>query len=128
VAAAVARCNPAKHRGPAGARVLHHTSATVVNETPDARDPLDEARLGLVRDFLLREFRGWYQTDYFDGTEAAQVFVLETEHGRRHTLVVPVETFADTGFMRLCDAELATALKLAPGGRLTLMLSGVRFN
>jgi hypothetical protein len=100
----------------------------VSNETPDSRAPVDEARLRLVRDFLLREFRDWLQIEYFDVAEGAMVFVLETEHGRQHTLAVPLETFKVAGFMRFCNAELGAAIKLAPWRRFTLTPDGVRLH
>jgi hypothetical protein len=127
VAASVTRCNPAKGLRLVRARDLHQARGPVTHETPDTRRPFDEARLRLVRDFLIREFRGWRQTEYFDDVETAHVFVLETDHGRRHTLAVPLETLEDAAFMWFCNAELAAALKLAPEQRLTLTPHGVRF-
>jgi hypothetical protein len=102
--------------------------AQVINETPDPQAPVDEAKLRLIRDFFLREFRDWRLTEYFDAAEGAMVFRLETEHGRQHTLVVPLETFKDIGFLRFCNAELVAAIKLAPWKRFTLTPDGVQFH
>jgi hypothetical protein len=78
----------------------------VSNETPDPQAPVDEAKLRLIRNFLLREFRDLRLIEDFDVAESAMVFHLETEHGRQHTLVVPLATFKDIGFLRFCNAEL----------------------
>jgi hypothetical protein len=92
----------------------------------DSPRPVDDATLRPVRDFLAREFRDWLQLEYFDVAEDAMMFVLETDQGRQHTLAVPVETFKDADFMRLCNAELAEAIKLAQWRRVTLTPNGVR--
>jgi hypothetical protein len=107
------------------ARAVHFSPGSMASQSPDPPSFLDESKLQLVRDFLLREFRGYYQADYFDEVERAQVFIVESEHGRRHTLVVPLGTFAVTEFMWFCTPELAATLKAAPEGRFTLMPNGV---
>jgi hypothetical protein len=88
----------------------------VSNETPEPETPVDEAKLRPMRDFLLREFRDALGIEYFDVAESAMVFRPETEHGRQHTLVVPLETFKDIGFMRFCNAELVAARSRWPLG------------
>jgi hypothetical protein len=100
----------------------------VSNETPDPQAPVDEAKLRLIRNFLLREFCDLRLIEDFDVAESAMVFHLETEHGRQHTLVVPLETFKDIGFLRFCNAELIKAIKLTPWRRFTLTPDGVRFH
>jgi hypothetical protein len=77
--------------------------------------PFDAEKLVLVRDFLRREFRDCLHRDYFAFDQTAQVFVIETEHGSRHRLVIPEATFDDPGFSRLCDVQLADMLRLAEG-------------
>jgi hypothetical protein len=112
------RGKTAEHQPADRARGLHGAGRTMT---------VQESSLRPLRDFLLREFRGYHHVEYFDIDEAAQIFVMESEHGRRHTLVVPVETFADVRFMQFCTAELAAAMRLADGKRLTLTLNGVLF-
>ena len=78
-----------------------------------ATPPIDEHKLRLVREFLQREFRTSRHEDYFDSVEMAQVFVVETIQGLRHTLIIPKRTFEHPDFTLLCDARLVEALQSA---------------
>jgi hypothetical protein len=96
VAAAAARCNSAKHRGAAGARVLHHTG-TVANETPDG------AR-------STKAGSDWSVTFCCAIPRLASDRLLRRDRGR------PGLRPRDRArFMRPCDAELATALNSHQG-------------
>jgi hypothetical protein len=86
--------------------------------------PFDETKLLLVREFLYREFRDCHHRDFFAFDRTAQVFLIETGRGFRHMLVVPKDTFEDADLGRLCNAELATTLKLAREGRVMLTPHG----
>lgn len=78
-----------------------------------ATPPIDEHKLRLVREFLQREFRTSRHEGYFDSVEMAQVFVVETIQGLRHTLIIPKRTFEHPDFTLLCDARLVEALQSA---------------
>jgi hypothetical protein len=56
----------------------------------------------------------------------AQIFIVETKHDGRHTLIVPKATFVEApDFRSLCNAQLVNALEAAPDGRVTLMRDGL---
>jgi hypothetical protein len=86
--------------------------------------PCAEGHLQLVREFLRREFRDCSHRDYSQVDPPAQVFIIETEHNVRRTLVIPKVTFEVVDFPALCNAELVDVLKAARGGRITLTPEG----
>jgi hypothetical protein len=88
-----------------------HTIVSMINRQPSL--PFDEGKLLLLRQFLYREFRECRHDDFFAADERSHVFVMESPRSVTHTLVVPAITFADPGFARLCNAELAETLKRA---------------
>ena len=98
----------------------------MINERPGMQMPFDEEKLQLVRDFLQQEFRGGQHRDYFEFHTTMQVFVIETERGVRHTLVIPKRTFENGDLTRLLNPQLVIALELARHARVTLTPRGPR--
>ena len=78
----------------------------------------------MVRELLRREFRDCSHRDYSQVEPPAHVFIIETEHNVRHTLVIPKVTFDVVDFPALCNAELVDVLKAARDGRVTLKPEG----
>jgi hypothetical protein len=76
-----------------------------------APSPVEDSKLDLVRRFLQREFRNCRHHDYFDSAKIAQVFVIETSRGLRHTLLIPQRTFDHDDFLLLMDGRLADGLQ-----------------
>jgi hypothetical protein len=87
---------------------------------------IDESKLRLVRKFLQREFGASRHEDYFSSAEKAQVFVIETSQGLRHTLIIPKGTFEHPDFTLLWDARLAEALQSARDTPLRLRPEGAK--
>ena len=117
---------PCEIVGAPAAALIVHSAAPVTNNEIATPPPIDEDKLQLVREFLQREFRGSRYEDYFDSVEMAQVFVIETSQGLRHTLIIPKRTFEHPDFTLLCDARLAEALQSALDIRLVLTPEGAR--
>jgi hypothetical protein len=86
--------------------------------------PFDESRLLLVREFLRREFRDCYHRDFFAFDLTAQVFLIETGRGYRHTLVVPRTTLDHPDLAALCNPRLVASLTVARDRRVTLTPEG----
>jgi hypothetical protein len=84
--------------------------------------PLDEGKLRLVREFLRREFRDCSHRDWVVFDEA--VFLIETERGSMHTLVIPSATFENPDFGRLLNGQLAETLELERARRVVLTRQG----
>jgi hypothetical protein len=98
----------------------------MINERPGMQVPFDEEKLQLVREFLQREFRGGQHRDYFEFHTTMQIFVIETERGVRHTLVIPKRTIENGDLTRLLNPQLVIALELARHARVTLTPRGPR--
>src|SRR5258705_13386942 len=98
----------------------------MLNNEAATPSPFDEHKLGLVREFLQREFRASRHEDYFDSVEFAQVFVIHTSHRSLRTLIIPKGTFEHPDFTLLWDARLADALQSAVDTPLRLMPEGTR--
>jgi hypothetical protein len=103
-----------------------HSALVMIEEQPLRDSPFDEEKLHLVREFLRREFRGCQHRDYFEFHTKMQVFVIETKRDVRHTLAITKRTFEEGDFGRVLNEHLVTALKAAPGGRITLTPRGLR--
>jgi PHD/YefM family antitoxin component YafN of YafNO toxin-antitoxin module len=86
--------------------------------------PIDADLVRLVLQFLRREFRDCRHRDYFAAHERAHVFVVETERGDRHMLVIPEATFQAEQFTTLLNAGLAATLARARNSRVTLTRDG----
>jgi hypothetical protein len=98
----------------------------LINNETATPSPFDEHKLRLVREFLQREFRASRHEDFFDSVEMAQVFVIETSQGLRHTLIIPKGTFEHPDFTLLCDARLAETLQGALDMPLMLRPEGAK--
>jgi hypothetical protein len=101
-----------------------------MSEPPRFGPPLDETKIQVVRNFLRSTLPAYEHKDHFDFDRTAQVFIMELDKMRRHTLVVPQETFddfddIDLGF--LLNGRLIETLKLAGAMRVTLTRQGPRY-
>ena len=83
----------------------------MTDETLGIRSPIEDAKLRLVREFLLREFRSFSHEDFYDPGRTAQVFVIQAATKSRHLLVVPKDTFEHGDFVYLMTVQLADALQ-----------------
>ena len=97
---------------------------TMLDDLRRRASPFDEGKLLLVREFLRREFRDCHHRDFFAFDQIAQVFLIETGRGVRHTLVIPRATFDHPDFVSLCNTQLVDVLQQARGVPLTLRPEG----
>jgi len=93
----------------------------------ELRQPFDEAKLTMIRNFLRERFPAHQLRESFDFENTAQRFALEHGSHNRHSLIVPKETFDDVDLFFLLNQGLVDALNLAGAIPVTLTTKGPRY-